>query len=161
MNRETGKEKVNQDYSRREFIKATAFTVGAAGALSICGLAPAQAAGKSNELSLSVAGYKFDRTEALIDGRVKVEGCNIKFQQSGIGDMNTNVFSGPQSYDVTEIGLHSFILAYANDAKNPRTRSATLLACPLKIISILGSAQKMRLSTRSILNQSIPSTLVK
>lgn len=66
MNRETGKEKVNQDYSRREFIKATAFTVGAAGALSICGLAPAQAAGKSNELSLSVAGYKFDRTEALV-----------------------------------------------------------------------------------------------
>jgi len=41
MNRETGKEKVNQDYSRREFIKATALTVGAAGALSICGLAPA------------------------------------------------------------------------------------------------------------------------
>jgi len=115
MNRETGKEKVNQDYSRREFIKATAFTVGAAGALSICGLAPAQAAGKSNELSLSVAGYKFDRTEALIDGRVKVEGCNIKFQQSGIGDMNTNVFSGPQSYDVTEIGLHPFMLAYVKD----------------------------------------------
>jgi 4,5-dihydroxyphthalate decarboxylase len=115
MNRETAKEKVNQDYSRREFIKATAFTVGAAGALSICGLAPAQAAGKSNELSLSVAGYKFDRTEALIDGRVKVDGCDIKFQESGIGDINTNVFSGPQTLDVTEIGLHPFILAYAND----------------------------------------------
>ena len=39
MNRETGKEKVKQDYSRREFIKATALTVGVAGALSVSGLA--------------------------------------------------------------------------------------------------------------------------
>ena len=33
----------------------------------------------------------------------------------GIGDINTNVFSGPQTLDVTEIGLHPFMLAYAND----------------------------------------------
>ena len=78
-------------------------------------LAPAQAAEKSKGLSLSIAGYKFDRTEALIDGRVKVEGCDIKFQESGIGDINTNVFSGPQTLDVTEIGLHPSMLAYAND----------------------------------------------
>jgi hypothetical protein len=43
-------EKVNQGYSRREFIKDGALTVGAASALSICGLAPAQAAGKSKGL---------------------------------------------------------------------------------------------------------------
>jgi len=36
MNRDTGKEKANQNYSRREFIKVGAFTVGAASALSIC-----------------------------------------------------------------------------------------------------------------------------
>ena len=29
--------------------------------------------------------------------------------------MNTNVFNGPQTLDVTEIGLHPFMLAYAND----------------------------------------------
>lgn len=29
--------------------------------------------------------------------------------------MNTDVFSGEQTYDVTEIGLHPFMLAYAND----------------------------------------------
>jgi 4,5-dihydroxyphthalate decarboxylase len=33
----------------------------------------------------------------------------------GIGDINTNVFSGPQTLDVTEIGLHPFMLAYANE----------------------------------------------
>ena len=29
--------------------------------------------------------------------------------------MNTNIFSGPQTYDITEIGLHPFMLAHAND----------------------------------------------
>ena len=47
MNRETGKEKVKQDYSRREFIKVTALTVGVAGALSVSVLAtvPVEATG--------------------------------------------------------------------------------------------------------------------
>jgi hypothetical protein len=72
-----------QDYSRREFIKATALSVGAAGAFSVCGLAPVQAAGKSKGLSLSMAGYNFDRTKALIDGRIKIEGCDIQFQELG------------------------------------------------------------------------------
>jgi len=115
MNKEPGKQKVNQNCSRREFFKTTALTLGAAGALSVCRLSSAQATEKPNRLILSMAGYKFDRTEALIDGRVKIEGCDIQFQTSGIGDINTNVFSGPQSLDVTEIGLHPFMLAYAND----------------------------------------------
>jgi len=62
-----------------------------------------------------MAGYNFDRTRALIDGRVKIDGCDIQFQESGIGDINTNIFSGPQTLDVTEIGLHPFMLAYVND----------------------------------------------
>ena len=113
--KKSDKEKVNIGYSRREFIKAGAFTVGTAGALSVCGLASAQAAGKSKGLSLSMAGYNYDRTRALIDGRAKIEGCDTQFQEMGIGDINTNVFSGPQTLDVTEIGLHPFMLAYAND----------------------------------------------
>jgi 4,5-dihydroxyphthalate decarboxylase len=52
---------------------------------------------------------------ALIDGPVKIEGCDVVFQESGIGDLNTHVFSGPQTLHVTEIGLHPFMLAYTND----------------------------------------------
>lgn len=115
MKNETGEKKANLNFSRREFIKATALTIGAAGALTVCRLPQAQATEKPKGLSLSMAGYKFDRTKALIDGRVKIEGCNIQFKESGIGDINTNVFSGPQTLDVTEIGLHPFMLAYAND----------------------------------------------
>jgi len=115
MNGEAEQEKVTPGYSRREFIKASALTVGAAGVYSVVRQVPAQAADKPKGLPLSMAGYKFDRTKALIYGRVKIEGCDIQFQESGIGDINTHVFSGPQTLDVTEIGLHPFMLAYAND----------------------------------------------
>ena len=69
MNRETKKQKFNSDYSRREFIKAS-LTVGAAAALPVSGYATAQAAVKPKGLPLSMAGYNFDRTRALIDGSV-------------------------------------------------------------------------------------------
>lgn len=112
----TGKEQLRQDLSRREFMKATAVvTLGAATVLSAGGVSQTHAAGKGKGLPISMAGYQFDRTKALIDGDVKIDGCDIQFQESGIGDTNTNVFSGPQTLDVTEIGLHPFMLAYAND----------------------------------------------
>jgi len=63
-----------------------------------------------------MAGYKFTRVEALVDGHVKIEGCDAQFEVAKIGDMNTHVISGPQTRDVTEIGLHPFMLAYANDS---------------------------------------------
>ncbi len=69
----------------------------------------------SDELEITVAGYDFGRVKAVQDGRVKIKGCKITYVKSGIGDMNTNTFSGDQSYDVTEIGLHPYMLAYAND----------------------------------------------
>ena len=115
MNGRTEQEQVTPAYSRREFFKASALTVGAAGVLSVCGSTPAKAADTPKGLPLSMAGYRFDRTEALIDGRVVVEGCAMQFRESGIGDLNTHVFSGPQTLDVTEIGLHPFMLAFAND----------------------------------------------
>jgi 4,5-dihydroxyphthalate decarboxylase len=116
MNREAEKQKLNPNYSRRGFIKAGALTVGAAAVISMSGFATAQATAKPGRLPLSMAGYNFDRTRALIDGSVKIEGCNMQFRESGIGDINSHVFSGPQTLDVTEIGLHPFMLAYANDS---------------------------------------------
>ena len=77
--------------------------------------AVAQPAPETKKLQLKMAGYKFDRLAALVDGRVGVEGCDVSFELAAIGDMNTDVFSGPQSRDVTEIGLHPFMLAYANE----------------------------------------------
>src|SRR5210317_1637279 len=115
MKSEVDKKTRWQSCSRRQFIKATVLAAGAAGALSTVNAVPVNAATASSKLSLIVSGYRLDRTEALIDGRAQVEGCDINFEESGIGDINTNVFSGPQTLDVTEIGLQPFMVAYAND----------------------------------------------
>ena len=72
-------------------------------------------ANKSKKLPLKMAGYELDRVAGLIDGRVNVAGCDASFEVAGIGDMNTDVFSGAQARDVTEIGLHPYMLAYANE----------------------------------------------
>jgi 4,5-dihydroxyphthalate decarboxylase len=106
--------------SRRRFLKASAAVAATAGVLgvsSVSGLlaSTAKLSKSTNNLPIKVAGYKIDRVDALIDGHVQIEGCDMQFEIASIGDMNTNVFSGPQSYDVTEIGLHPYMLAYAND----------------------------------------------
>ena len=109
--------------SRRDFIKTVAVAAGTAGVLGACGKtatsptpgAAGSPAARPEGLPITVAGYRFDRVDALIDGRVPIEGCDVTFEESRIGDLNTHVFSGPQTIEVTEIGLHPFMLAYAND----------------------------------------------
>jgi 4,5-dihydroxyphthalate decarboxylase len=65
-------------------------------------------------VALTIAGYPFDRVDGLGDG-VPVDGCEVRFERATIGDMNTHVFAGPQTREVTEIGLLPYLLAYAND----------------------------------------------
>lgn len=103
--------------SRRSFIKNAALMLGSGGVLASCKpqtpLAESeQLEAPGKKLQLRAAGYQFPRLQALFDGRVKIEGCDVKFEKKGIGDLNTNIFSGPQTFDVTEIGLHPFMLAY-------------------------------------------------
>ena len=100
--------------SRRDFIKTTALAAGAVGALAASGQAGTQSKDKPEGLPITMAGYNLDRTAALVDGRVKVEGCAMEFKEEGIGDLNTHVFSGPQELDVAEVGLHPYMLAFAN-----------------------------------------------
>lgn len=106
--------------SRRNFLKASATIAGTAGILGATGVSNVLASsGKTSvatsKFPLKIAGYKLDRVEALINGKVQVEGCDTHYEIAAIGDMNTDVFSGSQSREVTEIGLHPYMLAYANE----------------------------------------------
>ena len=69
----------------------------------------------SDKLQLKIAGYDLDRLAGIIDGSIGIEGCDVEFHKVAIGDANTEAFSGAGTYDVTEIGLNPYLLAYAND----------------------------------------------
>ena len=102
------------DVSRRTFIRNTLVT--ACASYVVPGYAGSTGkSDKPEKLPLKLSGYALDRVAGLIDGRVKVSGCDAAFEVAGIGDMNTDVFSGAQTRDVTEIGLHPYMLAYANE----------------------------------------------
>lgn len=68
-----------------------------------------------DKIILKVAGYDLDRVKGIFTGKVEIENCEIEFHKVGIGDANTAAFSGANTYDVTEIGLHPYMLAYANN----------------------------------------------
>lgn len=108
----------DQPGSRREFLRSSA-------ALSATVVAdfrfckPAAAEDRpsvaTDKLKLRLAGYPYDRVQGLIDGRVQVDRCEHQFEVGRIGDMNTHLFSGPQTREVSEVGLLPFILARANE----------------------------------------------
>lgn len=109
----TCREKNDNQFNRREWIKIAGLAT-AGGALGVPGTRPSRAA-DTGKLKINIAGYKLDRVEALIDGRVEVEGCDLEFEISKIGEMNSHILHGSQTREVTEVGLHPFMLAYAND----------------------------------------------
>ena len=103
------------DASRRKFLKTSAIAGAAALGAPVCAPAQEGAPKTSGALSIHMAGYDYDRVEALRDGRVPIEGCEIDFEVSNIGEMNVHAINGPRTREVTEIGLLPFMLAYAND----------------------------------------------
>ena len=106
---------------RREFLKASVYAA-ASSAVAGPALARAVAADQGTnggsdkgDIDLKVAGYPFEHVGGLMTGKVQVAGSNVAFQIGKIGDLNTHVFAGPRTLDVTEIGLLPYMLAFAND----------------------------------------------
>ncbi len=105
--------------SRRGFLKTGAL----AGAALACGVSPGCRSSTTDEgggdagpdgLGLTVAGYPYDRVQGLVDGRVKVEGRGVQFERAGIYKLNAEAMGGEQRWEIQEIGLHPYMLAYAN-----------------------------------------------
>ena len=103
-----------RDYLKHSTLAGIGLAAGAARAdVSLEQALPGRAS--ADLIDLKLTGYRFEHVQALIDGSIQIPGCRVTFEQGKIGDLNTNVFAGPQSLDVTEIGLIPFILAYANE----------------------------------------------
>ena len=99
--------------TRRKFIQKVSLGSGITSAFSSLSFISSKS--KANSIAIKIAGYDVNRVKALAQGKVKIEGCDFTFTKAPIGDLNTNAFSGPQDFDVSELGLHPFMLAYAND----------------------------------------------
>lgn len=109
--------------SRRGFLKMAAVAGGMLGFSGISQAAASQpgapeiirTSSKSSSPSITIAGYPFDRVKGLVDGSVQVEGCDTRFEVSSIYQLNAVAMGGNQKFEVQEIGLHPFMLAYANN----------------------------------------------
>ncbi len=109
--------------SRRTFLKLTALAGGMLGFPWISQAASSQpgspgiirTSSKSGRPSITIAGYPFDRVKGLVNGKVKVEGCDTRFEPASIYKLNAVAMGGDQKWEVQEIGLHPFMLAYANN----------------------------------------------
>ncbi len=109
--------------SRRGFLKMAAVAGGMLGFPGISQAASSQpgssgiiqTSSKSSRPSITIAGYPFDRVKGLVDGKVQVEGCDTRFDVSSIYKLNAVAMGGDQKWEVQEIGLHPFMLAYANN----------------------------------------------
>jgi len=109
--------------SRRRFLKLVAVAGGMLGFPGITQIASSQpgspgiirTSSKSSRPSITIAGYPFDRVKGLVDGSVKVEGCDTRFELASIYKLNAVAMGGDQKWEVQEIGLHPFMLAYANN----------------------------------------------
>ncbi|MEP5566245.1 MAG: twin-arginine translocation signal domain-containing protein [Halioglobus sp.] len=98
--------------NRRDVLKGAAL---AASSLALASSRSAFSGTDGTPLKLPMAGYPYNHVKPLMDGRVKVEGCDTDFTVDKIGNLNNHIFSGPQTRGITEIGLAPFMLAYAND----------------------------------------------
>lgn len=105
--------------SRRDFLKigvaaGAAFCAGSAASCASPS-AGAPAAASEGQGRLQVAGYPFDRVRGLGDGRVGIDGYDTEFVRADIYKLNGTAMGGAQTFEVQEIGLHPYMLAFAND----------------------------------------------
>ena len=66
------------------------------------------------KFSLSVAVGNYDRTRALVDGRVRIDGVNPAFMTLSPEEMFFRAFRHAD-FDITELSLASYAVSLAND----------------------------------------------
>jgi 4,5-dihydroxyphthalate decarboxylase len=64
---------------------------------------------------IKVAGYPYDRVQAIKDGLVGIERADVSFHNENIYSLNKLAFGSEQTYEITEIGLIPFVSKYIND----------------------------------------------
>lgn len=98
--------------SRRDCFRAVA--AGSLGALAAGTTRTVEAADKAIP-ELTIAGYAYDRVRAIQDGRLGIDGFDLRFQPEDIYSLNRQVYGPEQTYEVSETGLIPYVMRYANE----------------------------------------------
>lgn len=101
-----------RQYSRRGCLRAAA--AGSLGALAVAG-APAAHAEKNELPQVRIAGYAYDRVQAIQDGRLGLDGFDVRFQPGDIYSLNRQVFGQKRTCEVSETGLIPYVMKFANE----------------------------------------------
>jgi 4,5-dihydroxyphthalate decarboxylase len=96
--------------SRREALKLSG--VAALGVLTTQGRTASAAAVRPK---IGVAGYSYDRVQAIKDGQVGIDQVDVSFHDENIYQLNALAFGPKKTYEVTEVGLIPFVTKFINE----------------------------------------------
>jgi 4,5-dihydroxyphthalate decarboxylase len=97
--------------NRRDSLKIS----GAAALTLLAGEGSAASTDKVAGKGIKVAGYGYDRVQAIKDGTVGIDQADVSFHDSNIYAMNDSAFGSQKGFEVTELGLIPYVTKYIND----------------------------------------------
>ena len=96
--------------NRRETLKLSG-----AAALGLLATKSGIASAETSPPKIKVAGYAYDRVQAIKDGLVGIDQADVSFHNENIYSLNKLAFGSDKTYEVTELGLIPYVSKYIND----------------------------------------------
>jgi len=96
--------------NRRDILKLSG-----AAALGLLATGNGAASAEISPPKIKVAGYAYDRVQAIKDGLVGIEQADVSFDNENIYSLNAQAFGPQKTYEVTELGLIPYVSKYIND----------------------------------------------
>jgi 4,5-dihydroxyphthalate decarboxylase len=87
--------------------------VGTAALSAVSG--PKVRAAEAGKPEVKIAGYAYDRVRAIQDGRLGLDGFDVRFHVEDIYSLNKHLFGPQRTYEVSETGLIPYVTRYANE----------------------------------------------
>ena len=96
--------------TRRDALKLSG-----AAALSLLATQTGTASAETVREKIKVAGYPYDRVQAIKDGLVGIDQADVSFHNENIYSLNAQAFGPQKTYEVTELGLIPYVSKYINE----------------------------------------------
>ena len=95
--------------NRRDILKLSG-----AATLGLLASGNGEASAEASGPKINVAGYPYDRVQAIKDGLVGIDQADVSFYNENIYSLNAQAFGPRKTYEVTELGLIPYASQYIN-----------------------------------------------